>query len=119
MTAHRPTDSVAAESVRSVDTTRRRASTWLLGAGAVAVVSVLALWRLTTPDAAAVAGDASQAAADGPRAGYAATAMAAAGKARSGDAAAQVEADAPQLAQVEAAGNHAASDGSGHASSPE
>ncbi len=76
----------ASDGTRSATASRGRAPAWMLGATAVAVVGGLALWRLTTPDAVAVAGDApaSAAATQAPaaRAGYAATAMAAVGKTR-------------------------------------
>ena len=86
MTAHQTPTPPETDGIHITDTARGRTSTWMLAATAVAVVGGLALWRLSTPDAAAVAGDApSRAPATteaGMRTGYAATAMAAVGKAR-------------------------------------
>ena len=86
MTASRTPSRPDADGIHITDTARGRTSTWMLAATAVAVVGGLALWRLSTPDAAAVAGDAAPrgpaAVQAGARPGYAATAMAAVGKAR-------------------------------------
>lgn len=86
MTAHQTPTPPETDGIHITDTARGRTSTWMLAATAVAVVGGLALWRLSTPDAAAVAGDAPPRAPAtteaGMRTGYAATAMAAVGKAR-------------------------------------
>lgn len=86
MTPSRTSTPPHAEGEHLIDTARGRTSTWMLAATAVAVVGGLALWRLSTPDAAAVAGDVGLRGAPpaeaGARPGYAATAMAAVGKAR-------------------------------------
>lgn len=86
MTASRTPNPPDADGIHVTDAARGRASTWMLVATAVAVVGGLALWRLSTPDAAAVAGDAPPPAPApieaGGRASYAAMAMASVGKAR-------------------------------------
>lgn len=86
MTAYQTPTPPETDGIHIIDTARGRTSTWMLAATAVAVVGGLALWRLSTPDAAAVAGDAAPrlpaTVEVGARPGYAATAMAAVGKAR-------------------------------------